>query len=830
MRTATRWTALNAGTALLALTVGAAPAFAQTAATEAGTTVPTGADATPAASVPVQETTAGTAPTPAAAGSATAATDSGLEEIVVTARRRAENIQTVPVAVTAVTPQSLVQNNIQTTIDLQRIVPGVVFSGAGTEANTILTIRGQGKDNIGPGLPSVVSYFNEVPLPGFGSSVPTYDIASVQVLKGPQGTLFGRNTTGGALLLYSQAPTSEFEGYGQLTLGDYFWRAAQGAINIPITEGVALRVAGNYERRNGYTQNLGPAGGRYDVLQNDAFRISLKLNPTDNIENTTVYDYFYKNGPYIGVLAISGVGASAPYNNGQNYAGVVGAANAALIASNFNCNVSVACDVDLQVARQQQIGARKVYSDVDARDKTRLQGISNTTTIDLGEVRLKNIFGYRRTEVDQRGNTDGVPLAVINTALTHHSEQITNEIQVAGSLFEKHFDYLFGGFYLKTKPIGSISLFSDFLRPASVPLAEWRLSSVGNTLYRDESKAVFGSLNYHFGGGLEGLSVSAALRYTWDNPGVCAVTLGGASTPLQSTSECRTYARAFDTDEKFEKLTWTFGADYKVNSNIFTYAVARRGYRSGGINAPRLAGRLADLQTYAPQVVNDVEIGLKTNYRSGDFQGRTNIALYRGTFTDLQRQISGIPANLDGDNNTATDPASTALIINGAKTRVQGVEVDGVLSPVPSLQLNYGLSYIDAKFLNFSNPAILNGVANSTGIFLNTPKWSYNLGARYTLPFELSGATLSLSGDYYHTSSFRKGIIASVPSYGIANARLEINDIGGERLGLTVFLDNMFDKAYLQANSLSGPSPGTTTFQYGAPRMYGIRVRYAFGS
>ncbi|CAN5285698.1 TonB-dependent receptor [soil metagenome] len=767
--------------------------------------------------------------TPEQSGGATA-TEETLQNdaIVVTARRREESIQTVPVAVTAVTSQALTQNNIQTTVDLQRLVPGVVFSGAGTEANTTLTIRGQGKDNIGPGLPSVILYFNEVPLPGFGSSLPTYDIASVQVLKGPQGTLFGRNTTGGALLTYSQAPTNRWEGYGQVTLGDYFWHSIQGALNIPIAEGVALRLAGNRERRDGYTKNLG-IGSDFDVLHSDAFRVSLKLNPTDWFENTTVYDYFLKSGPYIGVLPTGVAGANPPYRFGSNFAGTVGAANAALIGQAFNCDVSVDCDVDLMVARQLAAGPRVVYSDVDAFDHTRLQGVSNTTKIELGSVTFKNIFGWRKTEVDQRGNTDGVPVPLINTALTRHDAQISDEVQFSGSLFQSKLDYLFGAFYLKTRPTGSISLMSDFLRPPSVPIAQWRLTTVGNTLYRDESKAVFGSLNYHFSGGLEGLSLSAALRYTWDTQGVCSITQGGTSTPLESTAQCRSFANAFDRNAKFEKLTWTFGADYKVNDNIFTYVVARRGYRSGGINPPNLGGKLVDLQNYKPQTVDDVEVGVKTNWRSGDFSGRFNVALFRGIYSDLQRQISGIPANLDGDNNPANDPASTALIVNGAKARIQGVEIDGVISPTRNLSFTFGGSYIEPKFLAFENPPILAGVATGSGIFLNLPKKSVNVGARYKLPFEVSGATFTVSGDYYWVDGYRKGIVAAVPGYDLANARIEVNNIGGSDLSATFFVDNLFDKAYLQSNSLSGASPGTTTFSYGPPRMYGVRLRIAFG-
>lgn len=796
MRSTRSRAALNASCAFVML-FGAFPAFAQEAA-------------------------------PAAVSEGSADSDNAIEDIVVTARRRQESLQTVPVAVTAVTADTLVERNIQTTIDLQKLVPGVVFSGAGTEANTTLTIRGQGKDNIGPGLPSVISYFNEVPLPGFGSSIPTYDISSVQVLKGPQGTLFGRNTTGGALLIYSQAPTDRFEGYGQVTVGEYDWHGIQGALNIPITEGVALRVAGNIERRDGFTENLG-VGKDFDVLHNNAFRVSLRLAPTDFIENTFVYDYFNRSGPYIGVIPTQVAGTNPPYRNGQNYAGIVGAANAQLINDTFNCGVSVTCDVDLMVARQQQIGPRKVYSDVDAFDRTRLQGISNTTTIDLGAVTIKNIFGWRKTSVDQRGNTDGVPVPLINTALTRHDAQITDELQFSGSAFEDRLKFLVGGFYLKTRPTGSISLFSDFLRPPSIPVGSWRLSTVGNTLYREESKAIFGNLTYSFGGGLEGLSATVAARYTWDKQGVCSVTLGGASTPLQSTAECRTYANRYDIDAKFEKLTWTFGLDYKINDNLFTYAVARRGYRSGGSNPPRLGGLLSGLQFYQPQTVDDVEIGLKTNWRSGDFSGRVNIAAYRGIFNDLQRQISGIPANLDGDNNPSNDPASTALIINGAKAKVQGLEIDGFIQPARGFQLTFGGSLIDAKFLEFSNPPILNGVATSSGIFLNTPKTSFSLGARAELA-NIDGMILTLSGDYYWTDGYRKGIVAAVPSYDLANLRLEVANIAKQDLTVTLFVDNLFNKAYYINNSLSGPSPGTTTFSYGPPRMFGVRARFGFGN
>ena len=145
--------------------------------------------------------------------------NSGLvsEDIVVTARRKEESIQSVPVAVQAFSADTLIKQNIHDTKDLQRLVPGVVFNGSGSDLNTTFTIRGQGRAIIGTISPSVQSYVNEVALPNWGAVIPTYDVANVQILKGPQGTLFGRNTTGGAVLVYSQAPKHDFGGYGSAT-------------------------------------------------------------------------------------------------------------------------------------------------------------------------------------------------------------------------------------------------------------------------------------------------------------------------------------------------------------------------------------------------------------------------------------------------------------------------------------------------------------------------------------------------------------------------------------------------------------------------------------
>src|SRR5690606_6190222 len=206
---------------------------------------------------------------------ATAQSATTIEEITVTARRTEESIQSVPVVVRAFDSAALREASISTPEDIQVNTPGVYLSGSGGRQNAVYQIRGQSKALSGPSSPAVVSYFSEVPDPVFGSFVPQYDMGSVQVLKGPQGTLFGRNTTGGAVLYSPVAPNYELGGYVSGTFGNYDNRQFQGALNLPIIQDkVALRLAGDLHDRDAYTKNLG-VGGDIDDIDTESWRVSL---------------------------------------------------------------------------------------------------------------------------------------------------------------------------------------------------------------------------------------------------------------------------------------------------------------------------------------------------------------------------------------------------------------------------------------------------------------------------------------------------------------------------------------------------------------------------
>ena len=228
----------------------------------------------------------------AAQAAQTAATEaSSIDDIVVTARRVSERLQDVPVSVTAFSSEALARSTVQDLRSINVLTPGLTFGNEGGGGSATLSLRGIGQIPLGEGTPGVVIYVNNMALPPDGSNLPTYDIASIQVLKGPQGTLFGKNTLGGAVLVSSKAPDYRLGGYVEGTYGRYDYRELQGAINIPIVDGkVALRVAGQIRRQDPRTYAF-DGGPGFDNIHEDGVRVSLLLEPIDNLKSTTIAEY-----------------------------------------------------------------------------------------------------------------------------------------------------------------------------------------------------------------------------------------------------------------------------------------------------------------------------------------------------------------------------------------------------------------------------------------------------------------------------------------------------------------------------------------------------------
>ena len=749
--------------------------------------------------------------------------------ILVTARRRAEDAQSVPVSVQAFSGEELSNRGIQNTDDLQKLVPGVVFTGAGGPITTTYFIRGQGRDVIGSALPSVINYLNDVPLTPSSSRLPTFDMASIQVLKGPQGTLFGRNTTGGAVLATSAPPVHELEGYVQGLYGSYDWVDVEGAFNLPLVQDViALRVAGQLTRRDGYTkEQFGPDDK--DDRHEDAFRISLLIEPTDWLRNVTVFDYFKHRSGHAGIIPTGDyLVGFLPYRQGLAPL-AFGPELGGLIADAFDCNTDISCNIDLQIQRQVAGGIRKSWHDAPSEARQKVWGLSNTTEFDLGPVLVKNIFGYRTQEWIQNTDSDGTTLPLLNTYNFQNEYQITNELQFSGQLFDGRLDWLVGAFYLFNKPDGPYGAKFDIYRPSQIPQDNWPLSTVQNAFYKDESKAAFLSLGYNFTGALEGVRLNGAIRHTRDKEQACSLTTAPFSLdPIDGWDACLQTPGSSTVSAKFRKTTWQLGVDWQVNDSVFAYVVARTGYRAGQLNTPQLGPALADLQAFGPQSVLDFEAGLKTEWRMGSVDGRLNIAAFRTKIDDYQRIIQGLPPGLDGDNNPLNDPSFTIIVINGGTAVLKGIEVDGFIRPMQDLTLSFAGSYISPKFTELISPPILAGLAGTSGTFDKTPKWSFSANLDYRLPIDSNIGEFFVTGTYYWVDDYFAGL-AVFDSYDTLDATLQWRDMFGHPLTGTVFVNNLTNKKYESFSALTGNSPGYRTSVYGMPRMFGVRLRYDFG-
>jgi iron complex outermembrane receptor protein len=760
-------------------------------------------------------------------------------DIVVTARRKAESIQSVPVSVQAFSAAMIKDQNIHTSADLQRLTPGVIFNGSGSDFNTTLTIRGQGRDVIGPIAPSVQSYVNDVPLPSWGAIIPTYDVANVQVLKGPQGTLFGRNTTGGAVLVNTKQPTYDFGGYVTGQYGNFDDREVEGALNVPlIKDAVALRVAGQIRRRDGYVK------GGYDYLpdaqnvHSDNFRVSLLLQPIDAIRNVTVYDYSYTNIHAISIPVGYGTGTGPNGENaifhslGSLIYGVVGGTDAL-----FDCGTSPTCDGDLAIQRSIADKYRRYYSSLVPFSRATVEGITNTTTIDLGSVSFKNIFGFRRNRIREASDTDGMELVLIDAfRVLRSDDQITNEGQFSGSLFNGTLDWLVGGFYLKNKPKGPNSISFSLFQPTAAQVEENPfldfvspfLRNLSEAVVAERSEAVFGSLSQDLGSLVPGLKLNLSGRYTWDHLASCAANLlADSATPSRDFNGCKQIPGVAFTKASFEKFTWAAGLDYQVTPRVFLYGVARRGYRAGGINTPNLGGTLVGFQTFRPQTVDDREIGIKADWNIGAIRGRTNLSGYTSKFSDLQQQATGLPPGADGDGDPLNDPSNTSLIVNSGKARTRGIDLDGFVIPFEGFQINYGLALFHGHIKQVP-PAALIGFFSPNNKFDRAPSTAYTIGAHYQLPEPVLGGQLNFDINWYHTSSYKVGL-APFKAYGLLNGFIGINDIGGLGIDAQIFGQNLTNEKYFLNPNASGPTPGFITESLGLPRTYGIRLTYTFG-
>lgn len=855
---------LLAGVAALAMVASPASAQDQPAPTAPAVQVdpapqseqpaPVAADPNAGPVVPAQDVNPETATEQASAESASG-------EIIVTAQRRSESLQRTPVAVTVLTSETLLDRAIVSQSDLQNAVPGLTVRASADSNQLNYAIRGQSLDAFSATRPGVLPYFNEVQVGGAGGTA-FYDLSSIQVLKGPQGTLFGRNSTGGAVLFTTARPSDDFGGYVLGRVGDYRALNLEGAINIPLGEIAAIRFAGVRQYRKGFQRNThpfcdrprplfahpnDPSPGQISGDDDDSCRIgtvdryggrvSLRVDPTSNIRNDLVVDYLHSagsgttgvlyslnpNGAIPGILLTNQASMDAVISGFVLAAGGppgAGAGSAAAFAA--AAPFLPAGGVAEFLATQDRRGPFKVSIDGLNRYRGKNWLVSNVTTFDISPaLKLKNVLGYTNIKSTTFSDIDGSPFGIDNNGFfresadgpngrTENIEQFSEELQLLGTM--GRLTYVTGVYYSSERlyNLTTSDLF-DF------PIL--RTLQFNNSVTKNKTIAGYAQGTYKITGeGSEGLSARAGLRYTKED-----ISLKILPRDV-SFNDPPAVQATYDPSQKnsFKTLSYTLGLDYQVNPDLLVYASHRRGYRHGGFN--NVVRPVPGLGTdggngYETEEVTDVELGLKLRNR-GPVPLRFNIALFNAWIKDAQRVAY-----------TISGGSPAAITVNVPKARVRGFETDITVTPVEWLNVGGQLTYTDAEFTD-NLVSVLGGTPVEFGTYPDVPEWSGSIYADATFPIARN-FELQLRGDLYaqthtffsSTANLNPG--ARLPGYTVVNFRVGIqNTVGG--WSLAGLVKNAFDRTYYVGGVALGELFQTNSAIPGEPRTFLLEARYKF--
>ncbi len=745
-----------------------------------------------------------------------ASSDEPSNVIIVTAQRRSEDLSRAAVAVSVLTSEALQERAIVTETDLQTAVPGLIVKTGQNENQLNFSLRGQTVDPFSSSRPSVLPYFNEVQVGGVGGTS-LYDLESVQVLKGPQGTLFGRNATGGAVLYTSKRPDDEFGGYVTGRAGNYDAFQLEGALNLPLADdgSAALRVAGFFQRRDGYQLNLF-RNERLGQAKREGVRVSVSFEPTEAITNDLVVDYGHSDGRSLSSVVYNvfpvGEPAFVPFNFlfSPLVDTVFGAGTwDAYLAANPNV------DPDGLPAFAEKQRARGPYIvDVDSPNYYRQNKwvVSNITTIDLGaNAQIKNIFGYARTKFAGAGEFDGSPYGGDANGPDGRRgliEQFSDELQILGETADGRLEYVAGVFLShETDDTRSQSIIFDF-RPISPPVEQ-----INNGKFTNKTIAGYAQGTYTI---VDDLRLTAGARYTAEN-----IKFVRAPDDTYVTAPLPQYD--FDQEDTFKGLSWTLGLDYQATPEFLVYTKTRRSFRSGGFNyfAPPVEGVGNSAGgAYRPETATDIELGAK--YQSnGIVPVRFNLAAYHMWVEDIQRAYyAQIFGNL------------VAITVNVPEAEITGIELDGAIEPAKWLTIGGSINYTDARFTD-NIVEVVGNPAAAFDTYPDTPEWSGVFYADIEAPIS-ERLTVNLRGDvyvqtrtYFSSTALSLTRGAEIPGYELVNLRLGIDDeVAG--WSLAGIVRNAFDTVFYTGGVGFGNIFSLNTAVPGEPRTFLVEARLRF--
>ena len=813
-----------------------------------------------------------------------------LAEIVVTARRVEERLQDVPVSITVFSEEDLRKRNVAIATDLGAFTPSLSVNQRFGPEKAAFAIRGF--NAIQDSAPTVGVYFAEATAvhaqggtPG-GNTVGAgafTDLASVQVLKGAQGTLFGRNTTGGAIMLTPQKPTDQFGGYAEASYGSYNQMRVGGALNLPLSDAIRVRLTVEHNQRDGYMENHAAQGPRdYNDINYLYGRLSVAADLTPDLENYLIAHYSRSkthgyashidtcsNGTFTGAgllqvlscreqFARQAARGDGPYDVENNIIDPEAEPQQWQVINTTTFHAS------------EKLTVKNILTYGEYRERLNLAYLSTNFTVPnvnnsggflLGTALLP--AGARYVLFQSDGGGRGTNAAAEST--------LTEEIQLQGKTSSDRLSYVVGGYLEKSRPIGYNLLtganFANCLDlealNCSNPLTFASYNQPRQKLSFD-TYGIFGQGTFKL---TDKLSLTAGVRWTSDKVvGIDEATrftlttaAGSTVDPATGVSMRRTCGNtlvwgttkvvvnpadcAVRHSVSSEKPTGSLDLAYAFSPDLMVYGKVARGYRQGGLKLASVG-----FESWGPESMDSYELGAKTSFGDGAVKGYFNVSAFYNNLQDMQVLAQLIPtaaATLAG-----VSPASA--IINAGKARSYGLEIDSSVRLFQALRVSLGYALLKTKVVEVASSAdlapLLVGtafasanpqVAKGTG-FLDTPEQKLTLNATYTLPLDSALGEFAIGATWTHTSKvvtnfadpeFFQGVpVGITPSNDLVNLNIDWAKIGGSPFSASAYATNLTDEVVRIPNQFPFAfSGGAVHSGYMAPRMYGVRVKYDFG-
>jgi iron complex outermembrane receptor protein len=763
------------------------------------------------------------APPPAATDAAADSPAHG--EILVTARRRAERAQDVPIALTAVDGATLQRTGYGTLNQIADLTPSLNIRSLNPR-NTFANIRGLGSNStqndgleVGVGI-----YIDDVYYGRIGSSqFDLIDLERVEVLRGPQGTLFGKNTTAGAINIATREPsfTPEFRGEASVGENSYWQLRASG--NIPLLDDrIALRLTTAHTEADGTLVN-DYNGAKLGWHRDNSARAQLLLQPTETLKVKLIADYAEQNSN----RATSFLGIVTRYDNG------------AAISNNFadrlaRLRYTPSFGISDPFARHISVNAP-----VDARMTS--AGVSAKADLNLGAATLTSITAYRAWNWMPHNDSDFLPLDINRQGGTSNRQsQFSQEVRFA-STSERTIDYVMGAYYFwqVVRAVSRFELGSDYAAwnnpTANQTIANYAFTGFQSNSAADprtKSVALFGQATWH---ATDALSVTGGLRFTHEKKQASyrQYTAAGNNLALLSDADRKAVQALRDglypetsafNAESDNALTGQVNIAYKIAPDILAYATYSRGVKSGGVNVGQVPAGVSAI--VKPEKIDAFEAGLKTQF--WDRRITANLAAFTTDVAEYQTAIV---------EPIGTTTLARRYISNIPGVRSRGFEADVSVAPSHYVRLGASAAYSDTYYKYYPNaqsPAEIRNqgqIQNLSGRQLpNVPKFIYTLSVDLAYPVQLlEDSVLYLRADFNHRSAFSTddtgSRYSSLPGYGVANARMGVRVEEG-RWDLSVWARNLFDKQYF--NALSTAATGLISGTIGDPQQFGATLRAQF--